>query len=263
MQHRILAAAAALAAAFLAPLPAAAQALGGADRDEPLARFADPICPGVVGMKVEVAEAIVGRIRQNAQELGLRLADPASCDPNVIATFVADGKDYITRLRARQGWMFVDMSERERKALFEAPGQVRTWARTVVRSRDGMQVSRREGLAQVPEAPMWSAHSKIYVATRRDYLAAMVLFDRAAADGLSVFQLADYVTMRALGGEAFRKLAPDRETILALFENSQAAPRQLTAADRIYLGTLYESLPNLPAALTLATAQKRVDELRE
>jgi len=263
MSYRILTAAAALAAALLAPLPAVAQALGGADRDEPLARFADPICPGVVGMKVEVAEAIVGRIRQNAQELGLALADPSTCDPNVIATFVADGKDYVTRLRARQGWMFVDMSEGERDALFEAPGPVRAWTRTVVRSRDGMQVSRREGLAQIPESTMWSAHSKIYVATRRDYLAAMVLFDRAAADGLSVFQLADYITMRALGGETFRKVAPEGETILGLFDNPQSAPRELTAADRIYLRTLYESLPNLPAALTLATAQKRIGELRE
>jgi hypothetical protein len=255
--------AAALAAAFLAPSTAGAQALGGADRNEPLARFADPVCPGVVGMKVEVAEAIVGRVRQNAQDLGLRLADPATCDPNVIATFVGDGRDYVRRLRARQGWMFVDMDERERKALFETSGPVRAWTRTVVRTRDGMQVGRREGLGQIPQTRMWSAHSKIYVATRRDYLAAMVLVDRAAADGLSVFQLADYVTMRALGGEAFRKLALEGETILSLFESSQGAPRQLTAADRIYLTTLYDALPNLPAALTLATAQKRVNELSE
>jgi len=258
-----LIAAAALAACSLASMPAAAQALGGERRDEPLARFADPICPGVVGMKVEVAEAIVGRIRQNAQELGLALADPASCEPNVIATFVTDGKDYITRLRARQGWMFVDMDEHEREALFKAQGPVRAWTRTVVRSRDGMQVSRREGLAQIPESTMWSAHSKIYVATRRDYLAAMVLFDRAAADGLSVFQLADYITVRALGGEAFREVAPGSQSILALFDAPQDAPRQMTPADRIYLTTLYEAIPNLPAALTLATAQKRVSELRE
>ena len=263
MPHRLLAAAAVALALLVAPPSAAAQALGGADRDEPLARFADPICPGVVGMKVEVAEAIVGRIRQNAHELGLPLADPANCVPNVIASFVADGKDYINRLKAREGWMFVDMSEQERQALFEAPGQVRTWARTVVRSRDGMQVSRRESLAQIPESAMWSAHSKIYVATRRDYLAAMVLFDRAAADGLSVFQLADYVSMRALGGEAFRTVAPEGETILALFDEPQGAPQALTAADRTYLETLYGSLPNLPAALTLATVQKRIAELPE
>jgi hypothetical protein len=258
-----LIAATALAVCLLASSPAAAQALGGEARDEPLARFADPICPGVVGMKVEVAEAIVGRIRENAEALGLPLSDPASCEPNVIATFVADGKDYLARLRARQGWMFVDMDESERESLFETNGPVRAWTRTVVRSRDGMQVGRREGLAQLPETTMWSAHSKIYVATRRDYLAAMVLVDRAAADGLSVFQLADYVTMRALGGEAFREVAPEGRTILALFDGAEGAPRQMTAADRIYLTTLYEAIPNLPAALTLATAQKRISELRE
>lgn len=263
MSHRILIAAAALAAAVLSPASAAGQALGGIDRDEPLARFADPICPGVVGMKLEAAEAIVGRIRQNAEEFGLPLADPNSCEPNVIATFVADGKDYITRLKARHGWMFVDMTQQERKALFEAPGKVRAWTRTVVRSRDGMPISRREGLAQVPEAPMWMAHSKIYVATRRDYLAAMVLIDRDVADGRSVFQLADYVTMRAFGGETLRQLAPEGATILSLFDEPDSPPTALTPVDRAYLETLYGSPPNLPAALTLATVRKRIDELRE
>lgn len=263
MPHRLfIIAAAAVAAALTAP-PAAADVFGGVDRNQPLARFADPICPGVVGMKVEVAEAIVGRIRQHAEALSLPLADPATCEPNVIATFIADGRDYITRLKARQGWMFVDMTEQERAALFEAPGNVRTWARTVVRNRDGMPVSRREGLSQVPETTMWSAHSNIYVPTRRDYLAAMVLFDRDAVGGFSVFQLADYVTVRALGGEAFRALVPPGKTILRMFDDPQEAPKTLTAADRIFLETLYGSIPNLPAALTLATVQKRVNELGE
>ena len=263
MSHRILAVAAVLAAAVLLPVPAAAQALGGAERDVPLARFADPVCPGVVGMNVEVAEAIVGRIRQNAEQLGIAVADPAKCEPNLIASFLADGRDYINRLKARQGWMFVDMSAQERKALFDAPGSVRAWNRTVVRNRDGMPISRGEGLDQIPEAPMWMAHSRIYVATRRDYLASMVLIDREATEGLTVFQLADYVTMRALGGDSFGRIAPEGATILALFDTAGDAPKSMTPADWIYLDTLYRSLPNLPAALTLSTVQNRLDALEE
>lgn len=262
MSHRILAAAALLAAAF-SSLPAQADVLGGANRHVPLARFADPICPGIVGLDVAVAEAMVGRIRQNAEELGLPLGDPAKCDPNVIATFVSDGKDYITRLEKQQGWMFVDMSRQERDALFNAPGNIRTWTRTVVRNRDGMPVARREGLSELPEAPMWMAHSRIYVATRRDYLVSMVLFDRDAIDGMTVFQLADYVTMRSLGGEAFGEIAPEGQTILALPTNGADAPRALTAADWTYLRTLYGTMPNLPAAVTLATVQARIENLRE
>lgn len=264
MLHRpFLAAAAAIVVVALSPLSASAEVLGGSDRDVPLARFNDPLCPGVIGMKVEVAEAIVGRIRENAASFGLTLADPANCEPNLIVTFLVDGKDYITRLEKRQSWMFADMSNSERKALFDAPGKVRTWTRTVVRSRDGMPVSRREGLAQVPEAPMWMAHSKIYVATRRDYLAAMVLFDRDAIEGLSVFQLADYITMRAMGGEALLTIAPPEATILSLFDNPADGAKTLTVADRTFLNELYSSMPNLPASLTLATVGKRIGELRE
>ena len=253
----LLAAAALLS---LAGTPAAAQALSGAARDEPLPRFQDPLCPGVIGLKTDVAEAIVGRVRENAAKLRLPLADPGTCQPNIIASFVADGQEYISRLAKEDGWMFRDMSEAERKALFQAPGKVRTWTRTVVRSRDGLPVSRRDNLAQVPETAMWMAHSRIYVATRRDVLAAMVLFDRDSIEGLSVFQLADYLTMRALAGEALRDLAPSGGTILTLFDQAENRADSLTDHDRAFLETLYSTPANLPAAATLAAVQKRLDE---
>lgn len=159
--------------------------------------------------------------------------------------------------------MFVDMTEREREELFETPGKIRTWTLSAVRTRDGMPVGRREGLTDLPQAPMAMAHSRIYVPTRRDNLASMVLFDRDVIEGLPVFQLADYVTMRALGGETFRELASGGGTILSLDEDPQSAPKELTLGDRTYLETLYGSMANLPAALTLATVQRRIEELRE
>jgi len=249
------------AAALLAPVPAAADALSGAVRDEPLPRFHDRICPGVIGLKVDVAQAIVGRIRENAARVGLRLADEENCEPNVIASFVVDGQDYVRRLGKKQSWMFVDMSGEERRALFDGPGKVRAWTRTVVRTRDGMPVSRREGLMQIPETTMAMAHSKIYVATRRDLIAAMVLFDRDAIEHLSVFQLADYVTMRALAGTAFKDIPPAGGTILTLFENPAARAPAMTRYDHTFLETLYSSMANLPAANVLAMAQRQADEI--
>ena len=65
-------------AALLAPIPAAAKVYSGADRDVPLARFQDALGPGIVGVQQEQAEGMIGLIRQNAGELGLTLADPAS-----------------------------------------------------------------------------------------------------------------------------------------------------------------------------------------
>ena len=243
---------------MLAPAPAAAQAHSGTARDEPLPRFQDPLCPGVIGLKVEVAQAIVGRIRQNAEQIGLRLADERTCEPNVIATFVADGKDYLTRLAADRPDMFAEMTRAERKVLLDEPGKVRTWRRTAVRTRDGMVVTRRDNLMDIPQAAMWGAHTKIYVPTRRDVIAAMVLFDRDAIGGLKVFQIADYVTMRALAGETFEDIAPDGGTILTLFEEPDARAPALTRYDLAFLDTLYSAMPNVPASATLATARNQV-----
>lgn len=246
----------AVALLMLAPAPATGQPLSGAVRDDPLPRFNDPLCPGVIGLKVDVAEAVVGRIRQNVEQIGLPLADELSCQPNVIATFVSDGKGYITRLAEDDSWMFRDMSAEERKALLDEPGNVRAWTRTVVRTRDGMAVSRRDNLMDIPQTTMWMAHSKIYVPTRRDVIAAMVLFDREAIDGLSVFQMADYITMRALAGEAFKGIPPPGGTILTLFDDPEARAPELTRYDLAFLDTLYSTMPNVPASVTLATGRK-------
>jgi hypothetical protein len=242
---------------MLASAPAAAKA-SSAGGDEPLPRFQDPICPGVIGLKVEVAEVVVGRIRQNAEQIGLPLADERSCDPNVIATFIADGKAYVSRLAKEDSWMFRDLTAEERKALLEQPGKVRTWTRTVVRTRDGLTIGRRDNLMDIPQATMWMAHSKIYVPTRRDVTASMVLFDRDAISGLSAFQLADYVTMRALAGELLKDIAPPGGTILTLFEAPDARARALTRHDLAFLKRLYSTMPNEPSAATIAAVRMDV-----
>jgi hypothetical protein len=243
---------------MLASAPAAGQASSTTGKGEPLPRFQDPICPGVIGLKVEVAEAVVGRIRQNAEQIGLPLADERSCDPNVIATFIADGKAYLSRLAKEDSWMFRDLTAEERKALLEQPGKVRAWTRTVVRTRDGHIVSRRDNLMDIPQATMWMAHSKIYVPTRRDVTASMVLFDRDAISGLSAFQLADYVTMRALAGELLKDIAPRGGTILTLFEAPEERASALTRHDLAFLKRLYSAMPNEPSAATIAAVRKDV-----
>ena len=46
----------AAAAALLAPAQGSARTYGGAERDAPLARFQDPLCPGIVGVAQRQAE---------------------------------------------------------------------------------------------------------------------------------------------------------------------------------------------------------------
>ncbi len=231
------------AAAALVAVPAQAQS-----DEEPLARFEDAICPGVVGLRVDAAEAVVGRIRENVHALGLRLApEGESCEPNVVVAVLADGGAFIDKIRHDNGWMFAEMDRGEAQALRDDPGPARAMLRTRTRTRDGLPVARRESLGDIPQATMWMAHSKIYTATRNDILSALVLFDRPAVRGLSLDQLADYATFRALAHTLPQNVAARPDSILALFEGGATRPAGLTEFDRAYLAGLYEGLPNLPA----------------
>jgi hypothetical protein len=244
---RTIALAGLTAAALLAPLPAAAQA-----DEEPLARFEDALCPGVLGLKQEAAEQLVGRLRANAEMLGLRMAENGDCQANFIVAFVADGQAFLTGMQDRSSYIFAEMTREERVALLSDPGPARALLRTRARSRDGMPISRRENLVALPQTAMWSAHSKIYSATRNDILSAMVLFDRDAIRDLNLAQLADYATFRALAHRLPGPEAADKASILALFAGGEPRPAGLTEFDRAYLGQLYTGLANLPGPAKLA-----------
>jgi hypothetical protein len=234
-------------AALLAPLPALAQA-----DQEPLARFEDALCPGVLGLRQDAAEQMVGRLRANAEMLGLRMADNGDCQANFIVGFVDDGQAFLSELQDRSGYIFAEMTRDERVALLSDPGPARALLRVRARTRDGMPIARRESLSQLPTTTMWMAHSKIYSATRNDIISAIVLFDRDAVRGLNLTQLADYATFRALAHRLPGPEAGGQATILTLFDGGEARPVEMTAFDRAYLGQLYTGLANLPAPAKLA-----------
>lgn len=227
-----------------------------AQQDEPLPRFEDAMCPGIVGLKVEAAESMVGRIRANAAEFGVRLADERVCEPNVIVAFVEDGGEFLANLQGTRGFLFTEMDRTDREALLAEPGPARVLSRVRARSRDGMTIPRRENLSQVPESTMWMAHSKIYTATRNDITWVLVLFDRAAVGALTTDQLADYTTFRALSAHLPPPSARS-DSILTLFDTGEGErPAALSAFDRAWLATLYQGVPNIPASARLAALEK-------
>lgn len=224
--------------------------------DEPLARFEDPLCPGVAGLKVDAAEYMVGRIRANAEALGLRLADETSCEPNIVVAFVPDGQAFLETMRRERAYLFDEMERDERTRLMSQPGPARAFLRVVPRSRDGRPIPRRLDLVNPPQTAMWMAHSKIYSAIRNDIYHAMVLFDRDEISGLSLEQLADYATFRALAKTLPPDAGAEGQSILALFDGADAHAEGLTAFDRTYLAELYAGVPNLPAEARLAALEQ-------
>ena len=235
------------AAALLAGVPAAAQS----DR-EPLAMFQDAVCPGVVGLKVDSAEQVVGRIRANAHALGLRLAPEGDCRPNVVVAVLPSGAAFLQRMKDDNGWLFAEMDRTESAALLAETGPARAFLRVRARSRDGMPIARAEDLTTPPQTAMWMAHSKIYTATRNDILSSLILFDRDAVRGMSIVQLADYATFRALAQTLPQVTSARQDSILALFEDGATPPTQLTEFDLAYLRAMYDGMPNIPAPARIA-----------
>jgi hypothetical protein len=225
--------------------------IGSDIRDRPLARVADRLCPGVLGLKRYAAEMMVDRIRWNAERLDMWLADDTGCRPNLIVAFVEDGKAEIAGLVERQPWLFETMTRPERLALLNQEGPVRVWTTAQTRTRDGMPIARRENLTNPPTVQMWMAHSKIYLTIREDITQVVVLFDREGVRDKSIIQLADYATMRSFARTRPAEGDAPLDTILALFDPDHEPAAQLTDFDQAYLRSVYKEIANLPAAMKL------------
>jgi hypothetical protein len=180
------------------------------------------------------------------------MAENGDCQANFVVGFVTDGQAFLSQLQDRNSYIFAEMTRDERVALLSDSGPARAMLRIRARSRDGIPISRRENLSQLPTTTMWMAHSKIYSATRNDIISAMVLFDRDAVRGLNLTQLADYATFRGLAQRLPGPDAAGEASILTLFDSDAARPAELTGFDKAYLGQLYAGLPNMPAPAKLA-----------
>jgi hypothetical protein len=239
------------AALFLAGT--SAPALADGIIEDPLPRVEDRLCPGIVGLETGMAETLVSRIRANAASFGVPLADTQTCEANLVVAIVDDGQAWLTDLAGRRGYLFRDMDRVDREELLAATGPVRVWNQVTVRTRDGMRVGLRENLTNLPQAGMWSAHSRIYRPVRKDITYTLVLFDKAAAGTLTPAQLADYATLRALATEFPDN--PGASSILALFDAGDR-PAGLTDHDRAWLGELYRGIPNVPASVRLNSVEE-------
>ncbi|WAT16845.1 hypothetical protein OZN62_07785 [Aurantiacibacter sp. MUD11] len=246
-----------LATAALATLAIAVPAKADGIMEEPLPRFEDRICPGVLGLEREYAELMVSRIRDNAEQIGLRLSgsEEEGCEPNLVVAFVDDGQAYLADLMERRFYLFRDMDPADREEMLAGEQPWRAWHQVAAHTRDGIRVGRRENLSQLPEAGMWQAHSRIYRPVRHDITYALVLFDREEVRGLSLRQLADFATLQAFSTE-FPEEAETRESsVLRLFDGGEDLPEGLSDYDTAWLTALYDGIPNVPASFRLRNVE--------
>jgi hypothetical protein len=239
--------------------------------DDPLPRFEDRVCPGVLGLKDDAAAYIIDRIRYNAEQYDIAMhKDDGTCEPNLIVAFVDDAQNQLVQLARNQGYMLAGLSVTQRGELLNAPGAARVWVNTTMRSSTGMPIAPRSStpervvmsdpetgssssldLPPVARGPAGS-QSRISFPVREDIVSVLVLFDRAQVKGKSLLQLADYATMRGFAFTRETRGEVPADTILSLFDGDGPKPERLTPFDAAYLSSLYDGIPNIPAQSKIA-----------
>lgn len=226
----------------------------GSTIGQPLARFQQPICPGVWGMAPESAQLIIDRIYYNAEQIGLELNEKAGCDANVIVAFVADPHEEFTGLRTDDHALVSGLSYWEQKRVSETEGPVLVWNAVSTRTRDGQA---RSGNPPVFDS---TSISRTNSGTRRDLELSMVMIASDAIANLDGVAVADYVTMRTLARTNPPRSDAAYGTILALFDNPDGAPDRMSDFDMAYLRSLYAGRANVPASMALGGIDRLMEE---
>lgn len=212
--------------------------------DGQLARFADPICPMVIGLSPESNAFISGRIRDVAAAIKAKVA-PAPCNPNIVIIVATDGDMFTEALRKRFPKMFAYLRPGElRRSKREGP--VHAWNTVEVRNEENMGAEGGDG-DEPPTLGIQSV-SNIVRSTQQVTVSSIVVIDSDAAVGKTLIQIADFAVMRTLSGARPPREAGMADTILSLFDNDGAPPPPgLTALDEAFITELYSGEGNATA----------------
>ena len=204
----------------------------------PVAKFFYPICPQVLGLAADEAEAIVERIRENARALGVGASADPACLPTVKVAFMAPAAGPSDRWLTADSAQLAHLAIYDRERVLAETGPVRAWNRVVVRDFNGQPI-------QVGEMIRIETYSRSDPIVTTEITGAAVLIAREAAEGFTLAQLADYITMRTLigtGAPSSEEGVPAR-TILTLFDEP-GPPAEMTSFDRALVAELYNASRN-------------------
>lgn len=265
-----------IGAALLAAIPASAQDKPGADdnsaivvtgsrdldaqvRDfvgaltpgpgtRQISRFERAVCPLAVGVSPGHKEAVAVRVRRIAKAAGVSVGS-ASCTPNVLVVVTSDKKLFIEELRKKYPYYFGGLTRDEIRRIAEEPGPAAAWQVKTMVTQDGVTMSADPDGVLINQTT--ARPSRITAPARPAFVAAAVVVESKALEGLTTTQLADYAAMRVLARTDPSRLADSSaSTILKIFDApmGSAVPITLTEWDLGFLRGLYSSPQNLRAA---------------
>lgn len=215
--------------------------------ERPVARWAQPICPHVLGVTPEIGRRVVARIRQVARDADIKVAKEP-CRTNIVVSFASDGAALTRDLAAKAPGRLIDVAAENRAALLEGDAPIRWWHATEMRTKDGTGTTGNEappfakldGPGGVPMAgEVYFQYSSSIASTRmvRVLKAATVIIDANRATGMPLDSVAAYAALVSLA-----EIQPNEDatvnSILSLFQPD--GPHDLTALDTSFLRALYQ-----------------------
>ncbi|MBA2919511.1 hypothetical protein [Sphingomonas sp. CGMCC 1.13658] len=221
------------------------RATGVADDGRPVARWAEPVCPRVLGVSAEIGRRVADKVREVARGAGIAVAR-APCRTNIAISFAGDGGAIVRALAAKAPGRLVEVAADDRAALLDGDAPVRWWHATEMRTRDGMGTTGNEsppfalgragGVMMAGEVHFQYNSSIASTRMVRVLKAGTVVIDVNRATGMPLDSVAAFAAMVSLA-EIQPSEAPPRNSILSLFENGGS--RDLTTLDENFLRALY------------------------
>ena len=251
---------------------------------EALARFEEPICPGIVGLGGAQAIKLADMIRANIVALGGKIAQPG-CTANATVILVDQPVDFVKKFAKTEPGYFT-MTPREFDQFTARPRAVASWHVIETRARDGQELDgakqlsdRNKKLFNTNAANSVginatvvrnSAATRLYTNTREDMAFGFAVIDRQQLPGKTLRQLADLATLHLLLDVKQDAGASNRNSILSLFEarpEGVAAPAELSAFDKAMIQGLYAPTENNRTAAQqfaqIATAIRRTSASKD
>jgi hypothetical protein len=231
---------------------------------EGLARWRVRACPLVAGLPSAQGEFVLARLSEIARTGHVPLA-AERCRPNLYIVVASEPTALLKKWRARDRRMFDwGVGEGAIGHFLNSTRPVRVWYSTAVSSEDGIPsalgalsiAGANPGLTEIPSnrVPLGTRLKRSVV---RVIGSVIVLVDAARVTGLSVGQLADYVSMVAFVDVRENADIGTAPSILALFdERAAGAPQGLSAWDQALVKSLYAT--NQASVTQVSEIQRRV-----
>ncbi len=218
-----------------------------------IGRWETPICVKAEGLKSELLEFVLRRIKAVAVQVGAPVNQNPSCQQNVEIGFASNPQsvmDYVRDKHVNYLGLYENMGDAEKAARMTRP--IQAWYATITIDASGERISdtRPSGLPKCFDPPwcrvmvsapvVHSTGTRVSDGLSTGFRNVLVLGDRDRLLKMEMGAVADYIAFLVLARPASLDDCVDLPSILnSLAPNCASAPGELSSTDIAYLTGLY------------------------